>query len=102
MVRNLPQEDFGMTVTKCAKLRRDFSAAFQAAKKMGVGKMRYIEIAYVVTQDLVKTKKVIIGKIEGTENATDIFAKYLKTGKEVTRSGESRTGGPREERLGRW
>ena len=56
-----------MTVTKCAKLRRDFSAAFQAAKKMGVGKMRYIEIAYVVTQDLVKTKKVIIGKIEGTE-----------------------------------
>ena len=86
-VRNLAQEDFGMTVN-VPRIWCDSSAALQAAKKMGVGKMRHIEIAHLVIQDLVKNKKVIIGKIEGTENPADILTKYLKTGDEMKRGTE--------------
>ena len=69
-IRNLAQEDFGMTVN-VPRLWCDSSAALQAAKRIGVGKMRHIEIAHLVIQDLVKTKKVIIGKIDGSENPAD-------------------------------
>ena len=84
-VRNLAQEDFGMTVS-VPRIWCDSSAALQSAKKMGVGKMRHIDIGHLVIQDLVKTRKVIIGKIDGTTNPADILTKYLKTGEEMKTS----------------
>ena len=61
----------------------DSSAAIQAGKKIGVGKMRHIAVGL---QELVKTRQVIIGKIDGTKNPADILTKHLATG-ELVRNG---------------
>ena len=64
----------------------DSSAAIQAGKKIGVGKMRHIAVGHLYIQELVKAKQVIIGKIDGTKNPADILTKHLATG-ELVRNG---------------
>ena len=89
-IRNLAEHDFGMKV-ETPRIWCDSSAALQAARKMGVGKMRHIEVGHLYIQSLVKSKQVIIGKIEGTQNPADILTKYLATGEQM-RTGTERIG----------
>ena len=89
-IRNLTEQDFGMKV-ETPRIWCDSSAALQAARKMGVGKMRHIEVGHLYIQSLVKSKQVIIGKIEGTQNPADILTKHLATG-ELVKVGTERIG----------
>ena len=84
-VRNLAEKDFGMKLDT-PRIWCDSSAAIQAGKKIGVGKMRHIAVGHLYIQELVKTKQVIIGKIDGTKNPADILTKHLATG-ELVRNG---------------
>ena len=59
------------------------SAALQAARKMGVGRMRHIGVSHLYIQELVKTKQVIIGKVDGKENTLDILTKHLATAEQL-------------------
>ena len=81
-VKNLAETDFGMSIDT-PRIWCDSSAALQAARKMGVGKMRHIDIAHLYVQELVKTKRVIIGKVKGETNPADVMTKHLQTGDEV-------------------
>ena len=89
-IRNLTEQDFGMKV-ETPRIWCDSSAALQAARKMGVGKMRHIEVGHLYIQSLVKSKQVIVGKIEGTQNPADILTKHLATG-EMVKVGTERIG----------
>ena len=53
--------------------------------------MRHIEVGHLYIQSLVKSKQVIIGKIEGTQNPADILTKCLATG-ELMKNGTERIG----------
>lgn len=89
-VRNLAENEFGMKVDT-PRIWCDSSAALQAARKMGVGKTRHVEVGHLYIQSLVKSKQVIIGKIEGAQNPADILTKHLSTGEQV-RNGAERIG----------
>jgi hypothetical protein len=68
-VKNLAQEDFGLKIDSL-RVRCDSPAALQAAKRIGlynfIGKMRHVAVGHMYVQELVQTKQVIIGKIEGS------------------------------------
>ena len=89
-VKNVCEHDFGLSV-ETPRLWSDSSAALQASRKMGVGKMRHIAVAHMYIQELVKSKQVIVGKIDGKENPSDILTKHLSTGDEV-RQGSCKLG----------
>ena len=69
----------------------DSSAALQAAKRIGVGKIRHISLAHLYVQELTRTKQVIIGKVKGDSNPADCLTKYLPTG-EAVKKGQELTG----------
>ena len=64
----------------------DSSAALQASRRMGVGKMRHIAVSHLFIQELVKTKQVIIGKVKGEKNPSDVMTKHLPTGEAMKRA----------------
>ncbi|CAE7247114.1 RE1, partial [Symbiodinium natans] len=86
-IQNLARYDFGLPVST-PRIWCDSSAALQAAKRIGVGKMRYISLAHLYIQELVKTKQVIIRKVKGVANPADCLTKHLKTGEEVRQACE--------------
>ena len=86
-IQNLARYDFGLPVST-PRIWCDSSAALQAAKRIGVGKMRHISLAHLYIQELVKTKQVIIGKVKGVANPADCLTKHLKTGEEVRQACE--------------
>ena len=77
-VKHLAETDFGMDVDT-PRIWFDSSAALQASSKMGVGKMRHIAVSHLFIQELVKTKQVIIGKVKGEKNPSDVMTKHLET-----------------------
>ena len=81
-VRNLAMNDFGLNVD-VPRIWCDSSAALQTSRKLGVGKMRHVDIGHLYVQELVKTKQVIVGKVDGKQNPADILTKHLDTGEEV-------------------
>ena len=74
--------DFGLNVdtprTWCHS-----SAALQTSRKLGVGKIRHVDIGHLYVQEFVKTKQVIVGKVDRKQNPVDILTKHLDTGEEV-------------------
>ena len=86
-VRNLGVEDFGMTID-VPRLFCDSSAAIQVARRLGVGKMRHVDLGHFYIQELVKEKRVIVQKIKGTENPSNALTKHLTTGKEMEEARE--------------
>lgn len=77
-VRNLAQEDFGLRIDT-PRIWCDSSAALQAAKRIGLGKMRHVAVGHMYIQELVRTKQVIIGKIDGKQNPANTLTKHLAT-----------------------
>lgn len=45
--------------------------------------MRHIGVSHLYIQELVKTKQVIIGKVDGKENTLDILTKHLATAEQL-------------------
>jgi hypothetical protein len=58
-------------------LHCDSSAAINHLKKLGVGRMKHLQIKSAYLQMLVKDRTVSLRKILGTENIADIFTKPL-------------------------
>ena len=85
--RNLAMNDFGLPVAT-PRVWCDSSAALQAAKRIGVGKIRHISLAHLYVQELTRTKHVIIGKVKGYSNPADCLTKYLPTGEAVKKGQE--------------
>ena len=79
--------DFGMDVDT-PRIWFDSSAALQASRRMGVGKMRHIAVSHLFIQELAKTKQVIIGKVKGEKNPSDVMTKHLPTGEAMKRAVE--------------
>ena len=46
----------------------DSSAALQTSPKLGVGKMRHVDIGHLYVQELVETKQAIVGKVDGKQD----------------------------------
>ena len=86
-VRNLGVEDFGMSID-VPRLFCDSSAAIQVARRLGVGKMRHIDLGHLYIQELVREKRVIVQKIKGTENPSNALTKHLATGAEAEEARE--------------
>ena len=89
-LKNLCELDFGLLVDT-PRIWCDSSAALQGSRKMGVGKMRHVAVSHLYVQELVKTKQVIVGKVRGDKNPSDILTKHLSTGDQV-RSGREMIG----------
>ena len=81
-VRNLAQHDFKLKVDT-PRIWCDSSAALQAAKRIGMGKMRHVAVGDMYIQELVRTKQVIIGKINGKANPANTLTKHLATANEM-------------------
>ncbi|CAE7242490.1 RE2 [Symbiodinium sp. CCMP2592] len=86
-IQNLAVHDFDLPVST-PRIWCDSSAALQAAKRIGVGKMRHISLAHLYVQELVKTKQVIIAKVKGIANPADCLTKHLKTGEDMKQACE--------------
>ena len=86
-IKNLCQEDFGLKVD-VPRVWCDSSAAIQAAKRLGVGKMRHVSVGHLYVREMVRSKQVIISKISGVHNPADILTKFLKTGNEMMEGAE--------------
>ena len=56
----------------------DSSAAIGRAKRMGVGKIRHLELRELWIQEQVAQKKLQVEKIQSSDNDADIFTKQIK------------------------
>ena len=79
-VRNLGVEDFGMSID-VPRLFCDSSAAIQVARRLGVGKMRHVDLGHLHIQELVKEKRVIVQKIKRTENPSNALTNAFGHGR---------------------
>ena len=86
-VKNLAQEDFGMKIDT-PRVWCDSSAALQAAKRIGLAKMRHVAVGHMYIQELVRTKQVIIGKNDGKQNPANTLTKHLATANEMLGSSD--------------
>ena len=48
--------------------------------------MRHIAVSHLFIQELVKTKQVIIGKVKGEKNPSDVMTRHLPTGEAMKRA----------------
>ena len=55
----------------------DASAAIGIAKRKGLGKVRHIDTQSLWVQDALREGRFGIGKVDGKENPSDIYTKYL-------------------------
>ena len=65
--------DLGWDVKVTCNL--DSSAAKAMASRIGLGKTRHIEVLYLWVQDVVKNKWIMLKKIPGDQNPSDILTK---------------------------
>ena len=54
--------------------------------------MRHIGVSHLYIQELVKTKQVITGKVDGKENTLDILTKHSHSGTAENRMPQVRIG----------
>ena len=57
------------------RIRADSSAAKSIASRIGLGKVRHMEVKFLWLQEAVKTKKVEVRKVAGTLNPADVLTK---------------------------
>jgi len=48
--------------------------------RQGLGKMRHVEVGHLWIQQAVRTGRIILRKVLGTENIADLMTKYLDFG----------------------
>ena len=70
--------DFGKTMVPW--LYVDASAAIGIAQRKGLGKIRHLDTQSLWVQDAVRTKRVMLEKVLGTENPADMYTKHLDAG----------------------
>eukprot|EP00971_Amphidinium_carterae_P348332 6490436-Amphidinium_carterae.1 len=66
----------GIVVHKTLLLT-DAKAAWQSATKLGVGRLKHLKIADNFVREAVAAKEVLVAKIDGTDNPSDIHTKYV-------------------------
>ena len=82
VVNVLKQQDCDLHI----KLHTDSSASLGHCNRLGNGKrMRHLEGAELWIQQVIRTKRVQIVKINGKANPADLFTKYLNCG-DITRN----------------
>ena len=59
-------------------LESDSSAAISSQSRLGMGRMKHVQIKYMFLQQMVKSKLLSLKKVPGTENTADIGTKYLE------------------------
>ena len=59
------------------KIFLDSSAAKSIASRTGLGRVRHVDVKYLWVQEAVKTGKIMVAKIFGTDNPADALTKPL-------------------------
>ena len=70
-------EDLGVRFTGKISIKGDASAAIGIANRVGIGKVRHIEVNQLWLQDKVHRKEIKITKVKGEENLADALTKPL-------------------------
>ncbi len=70
-------EDLGRQYEVPIEIKTDASAAIGIANRIGVGKVRHIEVNQLWLQDKVHRKEIKITKVKGEENLADALTKPL-------------------------
>ena len=68
-------KDWGIHVK--VKLRSDSSAGRAICKRVGLGRVRHIELQHLWLQQRVRNKEILVEKIAGKENPADALTKFL-------------------------
>ena len=58
-------------------IHTDSSAAKSMASRIGVGKVRHIEVQYLWIQEQTKKGRFMLKKVKGEDNIADLLIKYL-------------------------
>ena len=67
-------KDLGVNLS--VAVSTDSSAAKGIANRRGLGKLRHIELSELWVQDLVATGRLVILKIDGSDNSSDSLTKH--------------------------
>ena len=59
-------------------LHSDSTATISQHTKMGLGRMKHVELRFLVVNDLLKRERLTLCKIPGTENPADLGTKVLE------------------------
>ena len=60
------------------KLECDSAAAIGIASRVGLGKLRHLEVHLLWLQELVRDKRVQLHKVDGKSNISDFLTKFCK------------------------
>ena len=55
----------------------DSSSAKSVASRRGLGKLRHLETKYLWVQEAVKSRRIMLKKVKGITNPSDVATKYL-------------------------
>ena len=56
----------------------DATAAIGIARRRGMGKIRHLDTTDLWVQEVIRSGRVQLNKVLGTENPADIFTKYVE------------------------
>ena len=68
-------KDFGMDIR--SSIYVDATAAIGIAERKGLGKVRHLDTQALWIQDAVRSRRVLLEKVKGTENPADMMTKHL-------------------------
>ena len=71
-------KDFGKIMK--SELRVDAKATIGILHRQGLGRMRHVEVGHLWIQQAVKSGRISVKKVLGTENIADLMTKYLDYG----------------------
>ena len=69
--------DMGIEYTKPIVIKSDASAAIGISNRIGVGKIRHIEVTQLWVQDKVANKEIVIMKVPTEDNLADALTKAV-------------------------
>ena len=72
-------EDFGFTTRSV--LHTDAGAAIGIVRRVGIGKLRHLNVRYLWLQDHLRSGQMDLHKVAGVANAADLVTKHLGLGK---------------------
>ena len=71
-------KDLGIEITEPIAIRTDASAAIGIANRVGIGKVRHIEVNQLWLQEKVYQGEITIHKVKGEENIADALTKNVE------------------------
>jgi hypothetical protein len=60
-----------------ARLKVDAKATIGMVHRLGLGKLRHVEVGNLWIQNAVKEKRIQVDKVLGSENIADLMTKHL-------------------------